>query len=193
MANAHDSSAASLLGDISNGIRALIKNKQKEREEISRSIARLEADFGKAADEYDKVREQRKREDDRDMHVSAQLPIRGLFLTTALCPLHALFSRSVSDPDGTYNNAQSKKKFEKADKEADVAKQTFLKVIFTSHPCPQLYLCSIRLMPFTLLLSFHCQMEESQNVTKKQVEKARQTWAQKAKASEAVQLSLAQV
>lgn len=110
VANAHDNSAAQLVGDISNNLRALIKNKQKEREDISRNIARLEGELAKAADEYDKA----------------------------------------------------KKKFEKADKEAELAKQSFLK------------------------------MEDSQNVTKKQVEKARQAWAQKAKASEAVQQSLAQ-
>jgi hypothetical protein len=55
VANFHDNAAAALLGDLTNGIKILIKNKTKEREDISRSIAKLEADFFKATDDYDKV------------------------------------------------------------------------------------------------------------------------------------------
>lgn len=110
IANFHDGTAGGLMGDLTNGLKLLAKNKQKEREDISRVIMKLEGDLARAADEYDKA----------------------------------------------------KKKFEKAEKEADVAKQVYLK------------------------------SENADNLTKKQVEKTRQTWAQKAKLSEGIQQALAQ-
>lgn len=55
VANYHDSAAVNLNGDLSNSIKMLIKNKQKDREDISRGIAKLEGDLGKAAEEYDRV------------------------------------------------------------------------------------------------------------------------------------------
>lgn len=56
VATQHDNTAANLNGDLSNNIRLLIKSKQKDREDIARAIAKLEADLGKAADEYDKAK-----------------------------------------------------------------------------------------------------------------------------------------
>ena len=55
VANFHDQSANALNGDLSNSIKGVIKNKLKEREDITRSMAKLEADLAKASEEYDKV------------------------------------------------------------------------------------------------------------------------------------------
>jgi len=55
-ANFHDNTAANLTGDLSTNIKMLIKNKQKDREDIARGIAKLEGDLGKAAEEYDKAK-----------------------------------------------------------------------------------------------------------------------------------------
>jgi hypothetical protein len=55
VANFHDNSAAFLTGDITNSLKALIKNKQKEKDDISKAMAKLEMDLAKASKDYDEV------------------------------------------------------------------------------------------------------------------------------------------